>query len=96
MAEKNLKTNVPDSDDSARNKHGFEQEDLDASEATDLLDGAVTSNKAGKHSTVEKLSASRPEGGEGRGAQPVDGAFGKPETEDTEPKTTGRTKTTGA
>lgn len=39
-------------------------------------EGAQTSNKSGKHSTVEKLNASRPEFGTGAQAKPVDGAHG--------------------
>ncbi len=71
----NNKTDIPDSDRSARNAHAA-ADDLDTEGNTDLTLNAQTSNKTGKHSTVEKLSASRPEYGEGRGAVPVDGAFG--------------------
>lgn len=81
------KTNYPDSDQSARPKHpdaaADEGQDVDTS-----LSGLQTSNKSGKHSTAEKLAASRPEFGEGRGAQPVDGAFGS--EEGNEPRQTGR------
>jgi hypothetical protein len=38
--------------------------------------GLQTSGKSGKHSSAEKLAASRPGFGAGRGAQPVSGAFG--------------------
>jgi len=72
------KTNLPDSDESARKKHpdaaGENVPDADTSVA-----GPQTSNKSGKHSSAEKLAASRPEFGTGRGAEPVDGAFGQDE-----------------
>ncbi len=74
----NNKTNIPNSDQSARSNHpdaGDENpEDIDAS-----ISDLQTSNKSGKHSTAEKLAASRPEFGAGRGAQPVEGAFGDDE-----------------
>ena len=69
------KTNPPDSDETARKKHPYAGDeditDIDAA-SPDLQ----TSNKSGKHSSAEKLAASRPEFGAGRGAQPVSGAFG--------------------
>lgn len=77
------KFNAPDSDQSARKSH-HPEEDLDTAEATNSNLNAQTSNKAGKHSTVEKLAASRPEFAEGRGAQPVPGAFGH-DTEELHP-----------
>ncbi len=75
----NPKRNLPDSDESARQKHPYAGAEAmpDASSNTEDLQ---TSNKTGKHSTAEKLAASRPEFGEGRGAQPVDGAFGDDES----------------
>ncbi|MGI8961093.1 MAG: hypothetical protein ACR2IV_15270 [Bryobacteraceae bacterium] len=72
------KMNYPDSDESARKSHPAKG-DEDTAESTAEILNAQTSNKSGKHSTAEKLSASRPEFGEGRGAQPVDGAFGRDE-----------------
>jgi hypothetical protein len=80
------KFNAPDSDQSARKSHPPE-EDLDTGEATNATMNPQTSGKTGKHSSAEKLAASRPEFGEGRGAQPVAGAFGH-DTE--EPHATGR------
>ena len=79
----NNKTNLPDSDESARSKHpdGGDESDFDPSQPN-----VQTSNKSGKHSTAEKLAASRPEFGAGRGAQPVSGAFGADENH----QTTGR------
>lgn len=74
----NNKTDIPDSDRSACNAHA-PADDLDTEGSTDETINAQTSNKTGKHSSVEKLSASRPEYGEGRGAVPVDGAFGRDE-----------------
>ena len=75
----NPKRNLPDSDESARQKHPYAgaEQIPDASSDTEELQ---TSNKSGKHSTAEKLAASRPEFGEGRGAQPVPGAFGDDES----------------
>ena len=72
------KTNLPNSDRSVR-KSNPDVGDLDTAEATDLTENIQTSHKSGKHSSAEKLAASRPNFGEGRGAQPVDGAFGKDE-----------------
>jgi hypothetical protein len=72
MARKNTH---PESDQSVRKSHPA-QGDTDTSESSDRTVNAQTSTKTGKHSSVEKLSASRPNFGEGRGAQPVDGAFG--------------------
>ncbi len=69
------KTNPPDSDETARKKHS----DADDEDITDIDTAGPdlqTSNKSGKHSSAEKLAASRPEFGAGRGAQPVSGAFG--------------------
>jgi transposase-like protein len=70
------KMNFPDSDESAREKHPDAAEQ-NVPEADTSVSGLQTSNKSGKHSTAEKLAASRPEFGTGRGAIPVDGAFGK-------------------
>ena len=71
------KTNYPDSDQSSRKGHAAEGT-KEVAESFDRPDGKrQTSHKSGKHSSAEKLSASRPEFGEGRGAQPVDGAFGR-------------------
>lgn len=71
-------TDFPDSDETARKKHADAADDpmpdVDAAQP-----GLQTSNKSGKHSSVEKLAASRPEFGTGRGAVPVDGAFGREE-----------------
>jgi hypothetical protein len=73
------KTNFPDSDRSVRGSHpdsGDENpQDVDTS-----IPNLQTSNKSGKHSSAEKLAASRPEFGAGRGAQQVSGAFGEDET----------------
>jgi hypothetical protein len=73
------KTNTPDSDETARNKHQDSgQESVE--DASSDIDGLQTSNKSGKHSSAEKLAASRPEFGTGRGALPVPGAFGDDES----------------
>lgn len=66
---KSMKT--PDSDETAR-KSTEESEPVD--ETTDV--NLQSSNKTGKHSSVEKLAASRPEFGASPGAKPVPGAFG--------------------
>jgi hypothetical protein len=81
------KTNYPDSDQSARKSHA-DTRDQETAESTDETLNVQTSNKSGKHSSAEKLSASRPELGEGRGAQPVDGGFGR--DEEGEHQVTGR------
>jgi hypothetical protein len=75
------KTALPDSDESARQRHAQEQEDENWNEVTDVVKTTQTSHKSGKHSSAEKLAASRPEFGEGRGAKPVDGASGSQEEE---------------
>jgi hypothetical protein len=69
------KTNLPDSDETAREKHGYAGNEQ-VQDASADIEGLQTSNKTGKHSSAEKLAASRPEFGESPGAKPVDGAFG--------------------
>jgi hypothetical protein len=69
------KTNLPDSDETARSKHPYAG-DEQIEDASDNIEGLQTSNKTGKHSSAEKLAASRPEFGASAGAKPVDGAFG--------------------
>lgn len=76
------KTNLPDSDETARGKHAYAGEE-DMPDASTDIEGLQTSNKSGKHSSVEKLAASRPEFGAAAGAKPVDGAFGKDRDEET-------------
>ncbi len=71
----NPKTNVPDSDESARGKHP-DAADEEMEDVSLDIEGLQTSNKTGKHSSVEKLAASRPEFGSSSGGQPVSGAFG--------------------
>lgn len=73
------KTNLPNSDESARPQHPDATGDP-VEDASPDIEGLQTSNKSGKHSTVEKLAASRPEFGTGRGAEPVPGAFGQDES----------------
>ena len=88
------KVNYPDSDESARSKHpGLDDEDT--TEISDQTENLQTSVKSGKHSTVEKLSASRPEFGTGRGAVPVDGAFGRDEDAMANPHPPGRNASPG-
>lgn len=70
-----FKTDLPDSDETARPKHAYEDGGPDVEE-TGSDENLQTSNKSGKHSSVEKLAASRPEFGSAPGAQPVPGAFG--------------------
>jgi hypothetical protein len=69
------KNNLPDSDETARGKHPYADDETTA-DASESIEGLQTSNKSGKHSSVEKLAASRPEFGAAAGAKPVDGAFG--------------------
>jgi len=68
-------TAVPDSDTTARKKH---EDDTAIDETLDNTDGRQTSQKTGKHSSVEKMAASRPEFAESPGAHPVPGADGDP------------------
>ncbi len=70
------KTNQPGSDETARGKHAHAGEE-EMPDASPDIEGLQTSNKTGKHSSVEKLAASRPEFGSSAGANPVDGAFGE-------------------
>ncbi|MBV9265576.1 MAG: hypothetical protein JO061_05345, partial [Acidobacteriaceae bacterium] len=72
------KQNLPDSDETARNKHPYSGDENMTDVDTSIT--PQTSNKSGKHSSAEKLTASRPEFGAGRGAQPVSGAFGDDES----------------
>lgn len=88
------KVNYPDSDESARSKHPG-MDDQDTTEISDQNENLQTSVKSGKHSTVEKLSASRPEFGTGRGAVPVDGAFGREDEESRDHHPTGRNASPG-
>jgi hypothetical protein len=69
------KTDLPDSDQTARHKHSYEDGEP-APEEIGSNEGLQTSNKSGKHSSVEKLAAHRPEFGTAPGARPVPGAFG--------------------
>src|ERR1700712_814654 len=71
----NPKRNSPDSDETARKQHPYAGAEVLEDVSTDI-EGLQTSNKSGKHSSVEKLAASRPEFGEGRAGQAVAGAFG--------------------
>ena len=71
----NRKTNPPGSDQTARKKHPDAADDPMPDVDPEPFD-LQTSNKSGKHSSAEKLAASRPEFGTGRKAIPVDGAFG--------------------
>ncbi len=72
-------TAVPNSDETAR--HKVEPEDTTVDETVENLDGRQTSQKTGKHSSVEKLAASRPEFSESPGAHPVPGADGDQDKE---------------
>ena len=67
---------VPDSDQTARRPEAAAEED-EISEDAGNIEARQTSNKTGKHSSAEKLAASRPEFGTGPGAKHVDGAFGR-------------------
>lgn len=65
---------IPDSDETARRKHAATEDTIEYPEVT----GGQTSNKTGKHSSAEKLAASRPEFGTSPGAHPKPGAKGNP------------------
>lgn len=67
MSKKAIK--IPDSDVSARRRRTDVEEEL-GEQPLENLDDLQTSNKAGGHSTVEKLAASRPEFGAHPGAVP--------------------------
>jgi len=71
-------TAVPDSDESARNKHDYTERDTTFDDSVQSDEGRQTSQKTGKHSSVEKLAASRPEFGNSPGQNPVPGADGDP------------------
>jgi hypothetical protein len=66
---------APDSDQTAREPDAALDID-EISEDPGDIEGRQTSNKTGKHSSAEKLAASRPGFGSSPGAKPVDGAFG--------------------
>lgn len=86
-----VKTNkTPDSDETARHSDSATNDLDDAGN----IDGRQTSNKSGKHSSVEKLAASRPEFGEGVGFHRAAGAFGDEQEEDNE-SDPGRHNTSG-
>jgi len=76
MSRKTVK--IPDSDVTARKRNG----ETDEAGGATITDQLQTSNKTGKHSSVEKLAASRPEFGESPGAHPKSGAFGNPTPEE--------------
>jgi hypothetical protein len=77
------KTNLPGSDQSARSKHAEtrEQERENWNEITDVVTPLKTSNNSAKHSSAEKLAASRSESSEGSQAQAVSGVFGSEDEE---------------
>lgn len=75
---------MPDSDQTARKNYEPEEEPLQ--DPGDLA-GRQTSNKSGKHSSVEKLAASRSEFGSAPGGHPVPGAFGKTDDDVATPET---------
>ena len=56
------KTNSPESDETARGKHPYAGDEA-TDDASANIEGLQTSNNTGKHSSVEKLAASRPEFG---------------------------------
>jgi hypothetical protein len=84
------KTNFPDSDESARHTNPPQDDEMDTN-LDDAVAGLQVSGKSGKHSTTEKLAASRPNFGTGRGAEPVDGAFGTNDAETVAESDMGRT-----
>ncbi|MDQ2841233.1 MAG: hypothetical protein M3Y72_09380 [Acidobacteriota bacterium] len=79
------KTNPPASDQTARHKHHQASEDL-MPDVDPAAPGLQTSSKSGKHSSAQKLAASRPEFESARGTVPVDGAFGDADERDVKKK----------
>lgn len=67
---------IPDSDVTPRDTAKDQEPDLFTDPAHDP---PQTSTKSGKHSSVMKKAASRPERATGNAAKPVPGAFGKDE-----------------
>jgi hypothetical protein len=65
---------TPDSDQTAR--RDIDERDPTLEDQETDIEGRQVSNKSGKHSSVEKLAASRPEFGASPGANPVPGAHG--------------------
>jgi hypothetical protein len=66
-------TKIPDGDVTARKRTSATD---DPGTDIEAIPNLQTSNKSGKHSSVEKIAASRPEFAESPGAHPKDGAFG--------------------
>lgn len=72
--------NAPDSDESVRERLGREENEVPGEDDLNTnIEGRQISSKSGKHSSAVKLAASRSEFGPSPRANPVDGAFGKPE-----------------
>src|SRR3954452_16094037 len=69
------KTNSPDSDESARGKLPYAG-DEQIEDGAESIEGLQTSNKTGKHSSVERFPAAGQEFGAAAGAKPVDSAVG--------------------
>jgi hypothetical protein len=69
----NRNSKLPDSDPTAR-KRGGESQQVPSEEMSSAV--PETSHKSGKHSSVEKASASRPESQPAPGAKPKPGSFG--------------------
>ena len=65
---------TPDSDQTAR--RDIDERDATLEDQETDIEGRQVSKKSGKHSSVEKLAASRPEFGPSPGANPVPGAHG--------------------
>jgi hypothetical protein len=73
---------IPDSDQTAREPYDLEEEQATAEDAGEMA-GRQTSNKSGKHSSAEKLAASRPDfGPAARERDTVPGAHGDASTKD--------------
>jgi hypothetical protein len=73
------RNNRPDSDETVRKQMDREEAGIQPDDLDTNLEGRQISNKSGKHSSAQKLAASRPEFGPSPGANPVDGASGKEE-----------------
>jgi hypothetical protein len=71
------RNNPPDSDETVRKQIDREETGIQPDDLDTDLEGRQISNKSGKHSSAQKLAASRPEFGPSPGANPVAGASGK-------------------
>ncbi len=81
MDQNKKSSGMPESDQTARgNIEEADVKDPDIAYAEDEnIEGLQTAMKSGKHSSAEKLAASRPNFGPSPGYRPIPGATGNPE-----------------